>query len=96
MKTLHNIKNTLKKHRLELQRRFKVRKIGVFGSCVWGDDTETSDIDILVELYEPIGLEFVDLKDFLERILERKVDLVTDNALKPELRDIILKGVVYI
>ena len=54
-----------------------------------------SDIDILVEFSEPVGWEFIDLKDFLEMILEIKVDLVTKNALKPQIRDRILNEVVY-
>ena len=52
-------------------------------------------MDILVEFYAPIGWEFIDLKEFLEEILGREVDLVTVGALKPQLRDKILKEVVY-
>ena len=95
MKTLHEIETTLKKHKPALRKRFKVKKIGIFGSYVRGEETKRSDIDILVELYEPIGWEFVDLKEFLEKILGVSVDLVTVKALKPQLKEIILKEVTY-
>lgn len=95
MKTLLEMKATLKKHKPTLSERFKVRRIGIFGSYVRGRETKTSDIDILVELSDPIGWEFVDLKEFLEEILGLNVDLVTINALKPQLRDAILEEVVY-
>ena len=48
-----------------------------------------------MELYEPIGWDFIELKEYLETILKRPVDLVTNKALKPLIRDDILKEVVY-
>lgn len=95
MKTAHDIKKTLAKYKPILNERFKVRKIGIFGSYIHGTKTRTSDIDILVDLYGPIGWEFIDLKEFLEKSLGMKVDLVTIKALKPQLRDAILREVVY-
>lgn len=95
MKKLHEIEKTLKKHKPALRKRFKVKKIGIFGSYVRGEERKASDVDILVELYEPIGWEFVDLKEFLEKILGVSVDLVTVKALKPQLKEIILKEVTY-
>ncbi len=95
MKTLDDIKSTLKKHKIELENRFKVRKIGVFGSYAREEEANTSDVDILVDLNEPIGWEIIDLKEFLESILGMEVDLVTLKALKPELSDTILKEAVY-
>ena len=95
MKTLHEIEKRLKSHKPTLREKYKVKRIGIFGSYVRGEETRTSDVDILVELYEPIGWEFVDLKEFLEKILEKNVDLVTVKALKPQLTDVILKEVIY-
>jgi len=62
---------------------------------VRGEESESSDVDILVTFSEPIGWEFVDLKEYLEEILEKRVDLVSIGALKPQLREDILKEVVY-
>ena len=95
MHDLPEIKHILAKNKAFLQKKFKVNRIGIFGSYVQGIQSELSDIDILVEFSEPIGWEFVDLKEYLETILTIKVDLVTPNALKPILREQILKDVVY-
>jgi predicted nucleotidyltransferase len=95
MKTKKEIEDILKKNKPILREKFKVKEIGIFGSYVRGEESKHSDIDILVKFSSPIGWEFIDLKEFLEEILERNVDLVTVQALKPQLKDIILKEVVY-
>jgi predicted nucleotidyltransferase len=95
MKTKKEIEVILKKYKPILREKFKVEKIGIFGSYARGEESKHSDIDILVEFSSPIGWEFIDLKEFLEEILGRNVDLVTIQALKPQLKDIILKEVVY-
>lgn len=95
MKNLTDIEEILRKHKPLLREKYKVKEIGIFGSYVRGEQSETSDIDILVQLYEPVGWEFLDLKEFLESILNKNVDLVTNNALKSRIRDKILKEVIY-
>jgi uncharacterized protein with HEPN domain len=77
MGSLEKLRSVLTKNRTVLKDRFKVKKIGVFGSFVRGEEGRDSDVDILVDLSEPIGWEFVDLKEFLEEILGFEVDLVT-------------------
>jgi predicted nucleotidyltransferase len=95
METKEGIKEILKRFKPVLREKFKVKEIGIFGSYVRGEESEESDVDILVEFSEPIGWEFIDLVEFLEKILGRKVDLVTVRALKPQIKDKILKEVVY-
>ena len=95
MNSLNDAKETILKNKPILENKYKVKKIGFFGSMVRGEGTESSDIDILVELREPIGWDFIELKDYLEEILGREVDLVTIKALKPQLREIILNEVVF-
>ena len=95
VKNLQEIEKILKEYKSELKQKFKVNRIGIFGSYIREEQTKLSDVDLLVELIEPIGWEFVDLKEFLEGILGVNVDLVTINALKPQLKDIILNEVVY-
>lgn len=86
----------LRRHRDELKERFYVREIGVFGSRVRGDARATSDVDVLVEFDRPVDLfHFLDLHEYLEELLGAKVDLTTRNALKPRIRDAILREVVY-
>lgn len=83
-------------HRDTLRDKYLVREIGIFGSVARGEQTASSDIDVLVEFSEPVGFfVFLDLEDFLSRMLDRKVDLVTKRALKPAVKDQILKDAVY-
>jgi len=96
MKTREEITQILRKVIPQLQREFKVKDIGIFGSFIHGEASEKSDVDLLVEFSGAIGWEFIDLKNFLEDVLGAKVDLVTKKALKPQLRDVILKEVVYV
>jgi hypothetical protein len=98
MKKIEEIKEILTEHKEELRERFKVREIGVFGSYVRGKQKKKgSDIDILVEFEEPIGLfEFMDLEEYLSNLLGSKVDLVSKKALKPRIGEYILKEVVYV
>jgi uncharacterized protein len=79
----------------ELNERFTVKRIGVFGSYVRGDADSESDVDIIVELAEPTFDHYMDLKFRLEEILGRPVDLVIADTLKPRLRPIIEQEVVY-
>lgn len=79
-----------------LKEKFFVNRIGLFGSFLTGDQTNDSDIDILVEFSKPLGWEFFDLKELLETELQQSIDLVSVKALKPQLKDIILKQVKYV
>jgi len=92
---LKEIEEMLKIYKPFLREKFKVKEIGIFGSYTRGEESEESDVDVLVEFYEPIGWEIFDLKEFLEEILGKEVDLVTVKALKPQLEDRVLKEVVY-
>ncbi|OHE58264.1 MAG: nucleotidyltransferase [Thermodesulfovibrio sp. RBG_19FT_COMBO_42_12] len=97
MKTVEEIKEILKEHKEEVSRKYKVSEIGIFGSFVRGEQKKRSDLDILVEYEEiPDLLEFVNLERYLQRLLRKKVDLVRKEAIRPELKDRILKEVVYI
>jgi len=90
-----DIERRLKECKQMLKETYNVEEIGIFGSYARGEETEESDIDILVEFNKPIGWEFVDLKQYLEQILGKDVDLVTKKALKPQIKDFILKEVIY-
>jgi uncharacterized protein len=97
MKTLEEIKQWLAQHRALLQERYKVRELGVFGSYVRQEQTETSDIDVLVEFSEtPSLLKFINLENYLSDNLGVKVDLVHKAGLKPRIGERILAEVVYL
>lgn len=86
----------LKKHKKLLAKEYHVKTIGIFGSYVRGEQTPESDIDVVVELSEPIGLfKFVALQEDLSDLLKVKVDLGMKNAIKPRVKNSILQSVVY-
>ncbi len=97
MKSLGEIKKTISSHRDELKNRFFVREIGLFGSYVRGEESEKSDLDVLVELEKPIGFfKFLELEEYLEDLIGLKVDLVTRKALKPVIGRYILEELVSV
>ena len=79
-----------------LSKDFSVKKIGLFGSFAKNSNTEDSDIDLLVELKKPIGWKILSLELYLEKIFNKKIDLVTKNALKDQIKKEILEEVNYI
>jgi hypothetical protein len=81
--------------RSDLAMRFSVRSIGVFGSFARGDAEPESDVDILVELADPTFDHYMDLKFKLEEVFQRPVDLVMADTVKPRLKPIIEREVVY-
>ena len=91
-----SIENKLKNLKPFLSDRFSVEKIGYFGSYSRNEQTEKSDIDIIVEFRKPLGWAFFDLQEFLEKELKIKVDLVSMKALKEQLKDSILKQVRFV
>jgi len=96
MITKNDILSKLKELKPTLKKEYAVKKIGIFGSFTNNSQDKDSDIDILVELERPIGWKFFTLELYLENIFKRKIDLVTKNALKEQLKDIILKQVYYV
>ena len=96
MNPLEVIKQELKSLKPELSERFHVSDIGLFGSITREDFNDTSDIDIIVDFRKPIGIEFIDLADFLESIIKRKVDLISKNGLKANFYSKIEKEIQYV
>lgn len=86
---------TLLKNRKRQLKKFGVRSVSIFGSVARNKARKNSDVDILVDFERPIGLfEFARLKLYLEQALGRKVDLVTPEALRKELRENILREAI--
>ncbi len=97
MLTLEEIETILKAHRRELEERFGVKEIGVFGPYVRGEATERSDVDILVDFHEvPSLLKFIELEEYLEDLLGIKIDLVMKSALKPKIGEHVRREVIYV
>ena len=74
---------------------FGVRSLGLFGSFANGENTETSDLDLVVEFDKKTFDAYMDLKAFLESLFGRPIDLVLADAIKPRLRGPILEGAVH-
>jgi len=96
MMTKNDILSKLTELKPFLYSNYSVKKIGLFGSYADDSNTENSDIDLLVVLEKPIGWRFFSLEIFLEQIFNKKIDLITQNALKEQLRDDILKQTTFI
>lgn len=97
IQNISNIRTIIEQNRSNLNRKYKVNKIGIFGSVASGNNSEESDVDILVELTEPIGMfKFIELENYLSEILEKKVDLATSKALKPTIKDDIIHQLIYV
>jgi predicted nucleotidyltransferase len=92
--TLEQAIKTLARHKDALS-EFKVDSLFVFGSVARGEAEARSDIDILVEFSETVGLfEFARLRGFLEDVLGSRVDLVTPGALRESMRENVLREAV--
>ncbi len=96
MTELTSIKQILIQLKPELMEKYFVNTIGLFGSIVRDDFTEKSDIDIIVDFSKPIGIEFIDLADYIESKLNKKVDLVSRNGVKAKYFHQIEPEIIYV
>lgn len=94
---LENTKRILQKLKPTLANLYHVDTIGLFGSIVRDDFApDSSDVDIIVNFTQPIGIEFIDLSYLLEKELNRKVDVVSFKGLKDKYFKEIEKDIVYV
>lgn len=85
--TREDILTILRANKAEIQKKYPVATLALFGSFARGEQTAKSDVDLLVEFNGPIGLEVVDLVEDLEKLLGvKKVDLISRKYLKPHYR----------
>jgi uncharacterized protein len=91
------ITQILQKHRMELQHKYGVRSLSLFGSVARDEAGLTSDVDLLVEFDRPVGyFSLFALQDYLESLLGQKVDLGTPNSLKPRIREHVMRECVRV
>jgi predicted nucleotidyltransferase len=97
MKEKTEISGELREMMAELRGKYHVKKIGIFGSFSKGRQTEQSDLDLVVEFEQPIGMmAFVHLRNRIADRLGIRVDLVTPDGLHPLIRDRVMHEVVYV
>ena len=86
----------LHKHKKEFRKKYKVEKIGFFGSFARGEESKDSDIDIFVDM-EPDLLKLVGLKNQIEKDLKKRVDIIRKHKnIKPFLLEMIQKDIIYV
>jgi len=87
----------LRQYMPELEQRYKVKTLGIFGSYIRGEQHKGSDLDLLVEFYDPPSLlKFIEMENYLSDLLGVKADLVMKDALKPAIGKRVLNEVVAI
>jgi len=97
VKDFDEIRKILRKNEDIIARDFKAEIVGIFGSYARGEQRKESDVDIVVRFKEGASLlDLVGLADFLEEKLGIKVDVVSERAIRPELKDHILKELVSV
>ena len=97
MNTKENILRTLRELKQEIRANYRVKEIGVFGSVIREEQTEASDIDVLVDFEENASLfDLVGLSLFLEERFNQKVDVVSKRALREEIRDSVLTEAITV
>ncbi len=96
MKTLQEIKNTLSSQKIRLFNDYPIKSMAIFGSYSRKEQNDTSDLDILVEFSDRIGIRFIDLADELEKIVGSKVDLVSKNGIKENYLKAINSDLIYV
>jgi len=103
MRTLEEVKNILAENREELKEKFKLKRLGIFGSYARNEQSEDSDLDLLIAFeeesvggWEYIGL-MMDLEEFMENALEIKVHLATERqAMNSDKWEYVKKDLIYV
>jgi predicted nucleotidyltransferase len=97
MKKKQQILKCLADHAPEIRKRFAVKNLAVFGSVIRDDAANARDVDILVVFEGKANFDrFMDLKLYLEDLISMKVDLVTQDALRPQLRSGIEQEAIHV
>jgi hypothetical protein len=96
LKTRDEILSLLAQGKPELEERFKVRSIALFGSYARGEQQIDSDVDILVNVDPSIGIRFVSLAERIEELLGLRAEVVSHRALKPREFKFIERELIYV
>ncbi len=80
---MSDVLTILKENKQQLLKKYPIKSLALFGSHSRGDYRIDSDIDIMVELYEPLGIRFIEMAHELEELFQSRVDLVSRKGIKP-------------
>lgn len=96
MKSLNEITNNLTNHKSRLYADYPIQLMAIFGSYARKEQNEKSDLDIIVEFNDKIGIRFIDLADEIEKIIGIKVDLVSRKGIKEKYFNTIQTDLIYV
>ncbi len=96
MVSLQDIKGTLEKHRLHLFSEYPIKSLAIFGSYARNDQNTASDLDLVVEFNDSIGIRFIDLAEEIENLVGIKVDLVSRKGIKEKYFESIDSDLIYV
>ena len=96
MRSAKEIEEKIKKIKSFLENEYGVTQIGYFGSFATGNQRSDSDVDLIVSFNKRLGWQFFELKDYLESIMGRRVDLVTKDSIRKQWKQEILDQVKYV
>jgi len=96
MRTLQDIRNALNENKSQLMEKYPIKSIAIFGSFARNEQTVKSDLNIMVEFNDKIGIRFIDLADELEKCIGIKVDLVSRKGIKDRYFQAIKSELIYV
>ena len=96
MKSLIEIQSTLEEYKPMLYEKYSIKSMAIFGSYARKEQNDQSDLDLIVEFKDKIGIRFIDLADDIERIIGVKVDLVSKGGIKEKYLQAIQSDIIYI
>ncbi len=96
MKSIQDIKSTLNKHKHHLFEEYPIKSLAIFGSYARNEQSIDSDVDIMVEFNDKIGVRFIDLAEELERLIGFKVDLVSKKGIRGKYFQRIQSDLTYV
>ncbi len=96
MKNIKEIISLLNTNRQILYSKYSIKSLAIFGSYARKENNEQSDLDLIVEFKDKIGVKFIDLADELESILGLKIDLVSKNGIKEKYFKTIESDLIYV
>jgi predicted nucleotidyltransferase len=96
MYTTKQIIEILKATKPQLEKKYPISELAVFGSYARGDYNEMSDIDILVDFNDKIGIGFISLAHELEDLFHKRVDLVSRKGIKKRYLPFVEKNLIHV
>lgn len=93
---MNGIIQILQENKAELFKKYPIKTMALFGSYSRGEETPESDVDVMVDLSGPIGIKFLDLNYEIEKLLCKKVDLVSKRGIKPGYLAFIEPDLIYV